>query len=260
MHTVIAEIFTHCTAGIRRYILHRSRVGSRCRNYDGIIHCTVVFEGFDHLSHGRTFLSDGNIYAVKFILFRLCLFVNFFLINNGIKNDCGLSGLAVSDNQFALPAADRNKRVHDFQSGLHRFMNRAPRNNAGSFHFRAAELFGLHRSQAVNRLAQRVNNASEKFFANRHAHNLVGTFYHIAFFDLLVRTKDNHADIVFFKVKGHSLDPAFKLDQLTGLNLVQTVNAGDTVTDGEHLPYLGNIRRDIGVSYFIFDNGRYFTG
>src|SRR5690606_10562984 len=62
------------------------------------------------------------------------------------------------------------------------------------------------------------------------------------FLDVAVAAEDDDADIVDFEVQRHAADTARELDHFTSLDVVQTVNAGNTVTDGKHLAYLGDFR------------------
>jgi hypothetical protein len=55
-----------------------------------------------------------------------------------------------------------------------------------------------------------------------------------------VGTEQHDADIVGFQVQGHALDAAWELDHFTGLDVVETVDTGDTVTDGQHLTNFGD--------------------
>ena len=44
-----------------------------------------------------------------------------------------------------------------------------------------------------------------------------------------------------FKVERHAADAARKLHHLAGLNIVEAVDAGDAVADGQHLADLGDL-------------------
>jgi hypothetical protein len=51
---------------------------------------------------------------------------------------------------------------------------------------------------------------------------------------LPIVTKDDNTNIISFQVKGHTLDTGAELDHLTGLDLSETENTGDTITNGDH--------------------------
>ena len=52
-------------------------------------------------------------------------------------------------------------------------------------------------------------------------------------FDLPIVTKDDNTDVVSLEVKGHTLDSGLELNHLTGLDLGESENSGDTITNGD---------------------------
>ena len=50
-------------------------------------------------------------------------------------------------------------------------------------------------------------------------------------FRLPIVTQDDNTDVVRLQVKGHTLDTGVELDHLTSLNLSETEDTGDTITD-----------------------------
>ena len=51
---------------------------------------------------------------------------------------------------------------------------------------------------------------------------------------LPIVTEDDNTNIISFQVEGHTLDAGAELDHLTCLDLGETENTGDTITDGDH--------------------------
>lgn len=51
--------------------------------------------------------------------------------------------------------------------------------------------------------------------------------------DGAVVTKDDHSDVVGLQVEGHSLDTRVEADELAGLDALEAIDAGDTVSDRE---------------------------
>lgn len=51
---------------------------------------------------------------------------------------------------------------------------------------------------------------------------------------LPIVTKDDDTNVVSLEVKGHTLDSGLELHHLTGLDLGETENTGDTITDGDN--------------------------
>ena len=89
MPVSITEILSDRTACIGSDILHRRWIARGCRNDDGVIHRPVFFESLDDLRNGRTFLSDGNVYANDLLP---------LLIDDSVDRDSRLSGLSIADN------------------------------------------------------------------------------------------------------------------------------------------------------------------
>ena len=50
---------------------------------------------------------------------------------------------------------------------------------------------------------------------------------------LPIVTKDDNTNVISFQVEGHTLDAGVELDHLTSLDLGQTEDSGDTITDGD---------------------------
>src|SRR5262249_28056910 len=71
----------------------------------------------------------------------------------------------------------------------------------------------------------------------------------LAFLDLAVGTEDHDTDIVGFEIERHAADAVLELDHLAGLDVVQTIDASDAVTDRQHLANFA----DLGFLAAIFD-------
>src|ERR1035441_6410058 len=106
----IAEVLPDGASGEGREILHGGGVGGRGDDDDGVLHGAMVFQGLDHLGDGGAFLADGDIDADH---------VAALLIDDGIEGECGLAGLAVSNDQLALPPADGDHGIDGLDAGLH---------------------------------------------------------------------------------------------------------------------------------------------
>src|SRR5690606_16670555 len=62
----------------------------------------------------------------------------------------------------------------------------------------------------------------------------------VAFLDRAVVTEDNDTDVVAFEVQRHAADAAGEFHHLAGLDVVQTVDTGDTVTHREDATDFGH--------------------
>ena len=106
----------------------------------------------------------------------------------------------------------------------------------------------------------RIDDAAEKLLADRHVDDGAGALDRVAFADRAILAEDHDADIVALEVQRHALDAAGELDHLAGLDAVEAVDAGDTVTDGEDLADLGDFGLGAEVGDLLLQNGRDFGG
>src|SRR5665213_596064 len=240
VHAVVAEIFTHGAAGEGGDVLHRRRIGGRGRDDDRIFQRALFFQHLDELGNRGALLADRDIDAIQLdLLVRLR--VERLLVENGVERNRGLAGLAVSDDQLALAAADRDQRIDRFQPGRHRLVDRFARNDAGRLDVDAHALGRLDRALAVDRIAERVDHAAEQALADGGIDDGAGALDGLAFLDLAVGAKDHDADVVGFEIQRHAAGAVFELDHLSGLDVVQSIDAGDAVADGQHLSDFGDL-------------------
>src|SRR6202045_2340718 len=153
----------------------------------------------------------------------------------GVERDRGLAGLAVADDQFALAAADRDQRIDRLQPGRHRLVDRFARNDAGRLDVDTHALVGLDRALAVDRIAERVDDAAEQALADRGIDDGAGALDGLAFLDLAVGAEDHDADVVGLEVQRHAAGAVLELDHFPRLDVVEAVDAGNAVAHGQHL-------------------------
>src|ERR1700730_1482141 len=239
VHTVVAEVFAHGAAGEGCDVLHRRRIGGGGRDDDGIFQRALLFQNLDELRHGGALLADRDIDAIQLDLL-VGLGVQRLLIENGIERDRGLAGLAVADDQLALAAADRDQRIDRLQPGRHRLVDRFARNDAGRLDVDALAFGGLDRALAVDRIAERIDHAAEQALADRGIDDGAGALDGLAFLDLAIGAENHDTDVVGFEVQRHAAGAVLELDHFTGLDVVEAVDAGNAVADGQHLSDFGN--------------------
>src|ERR1700730_3690133 len=240
MHAIVAEVFAHGAAGEGCDVLHRRRVGSGGGDDDRIFQRALLFQHLDELRHGRALLADRNIDAVQLDLL-VGLGVERLLVENGVERDRGLAGLAVADDQFALATADRDQGIDRLQPGRHRFVDRFARNDTGRLDVDAHPLVGLDRALAVDRITERIDDAAKQALADGGVDDGAGALDGLAFLDLAVGAEDHDADVVGFEVQRHAAGAVLELNHLAGLDVVEAVNAGNAVADGQHLSDFGNL-------------------
>ena len=137
-----------------------------------VVHRAVFFQGLHHSGNGRVLLADCHVEA---------LHAGVFLVQDRVQGNCGLAGLAVTNDQFALAAPDRCHRVDGLQSGLQRFANRLAFCHAGCQEFDRAAFGGVHRAFAVKRVSQGVQDATDHGFSNRNRQQLAQGTHFVAF-------------------------------------------------------------------------------
>ena len=151
MAAVIAEKFAHGAGGIGSDVLHGGGLGGGSGHHDGVVHGAGVGQDLHHLRNGRAFLPDRTVDADH---------VPALLVDDGVQNNRGLAGLPVADNQFALAATDGDHRVDGFDAGLQGLANGLAINHARGNAFHGNALIGNDGPFAVERHAQRIDDAS----------------------------------------------------------------------------------------------------
>src|ERR1700730_2783639 len=255
MHTVVAKEFAHRASGIRGDVLQRRGLGRSRRHDDGVFERAVILQCLDDLGDGRAFLADRDVNAIELDLFVGAAAV-LLLVEDGVHRGCGLAGLTIADDQLALPAPDRHQRVDGLEPGLHRLMHRTARHDPGRLDVHARPGNVGQRALAVDRFAERIDDAPEEAASDRHIDDCVGAFDGVAFADVAVVAKHDDPDIVAFEIEGQALLAIRKLDQLARLNLVEAVDAGDAVADRQYLTDLRDVRLGAEIGDLLFEDRR----
>src|SRR3954465_137145 len=97
------------------------------------------------------------------------------------------------------------------------------------------------RAPPVDRIAERIDHAAEQALADGCIDDGAGALDGLAFLDLAVGAEDHDADIVGFQIQRHAAGAVLEFDHLAGLDIVEAVDAGDAVADGQHLSDFGNL-------------------
>ena len=121
MLAVVAEVLAHRGRRKRGEVLHRRWLGRGCRDHDRVVHRAVLLQRLHHAGHRGPLLPNGAVNADQIVLGR---------VDDRIQRHRGLAGLAIADDQLALPTADRDHRVDGLDAGGHRLGHRLPRDHA----------------------------------------------------------------------------------------------------------------------------------
>src|SRR6185312_8347404 len=127
-------------------------------------------------------------------------------------------------------------------------------------HIDTRALVGLDRTFAVDRIAECIHDTAKKTLADRHIDDCTGALDGLPFHDLAVVAEDHDADIVCFEIERHPAHAILEFNHLAGLDIVETIDAGNAVTDGEHLAdfrYLGFLAEILDL---LFQDGGNFCG
>ena len=223
---------------------HRRRIGRGRRDDDGVAHRVVLFERADDLRDGRLLLADRVVDADDVLA---------ALVDDRVHRDGRLARLAVADDQLALAAADRHHAVDRLEAGLQRLLHRLPIDDAGREALDRQELLRQDRALAVDRLAERVDDAAEHLVADRHGDDAAGALDGVAFLDLLEVAEQHGADAVLFEVQRDAEHAVRELEHLAGHGALDAVHARDAVADRDDAADFGHVDVD-GVAADLVAN------
>jgi hypothetical protein len=232
MLSVVTEVLSHGSSGVRSKKLKRSRIGSGSCNNNTVIHGSLLIKLSHKLGNGGSLLSNSNINTSKGILLGL-------LVNNGINGNSGLSSLTISNDQLTLSTSDRNQSINCLETGKHRFGNGLSGNNSGSLDLRTGASTVVEGSTSINGLTDSVNNTSEKLLSNGNIHNSTGTLDRVSLKDITIISENYNSYVILFKVKCHTTKSASEDNHLSSLYVGKTVNTSDTISNGNDSTGLG---------------------
>ena len=95
------------------------------------------------------------------------------------------------------------------------------------------ELLRRDRALAVERLAERVDDAAEHLVADRHRDDAAGALHLVAFLDLLEVAQQHCADAFLFEVERDAEHAVRELEHLAGHGALDAVHTRDAVADGD---------------------------
>ena len=106
------------------------------------------------------------------------------------------------------------------------------------------DLLRQDRALAVDRLAERVDDAAEHRFADGHRDDAAGALDRIAFLDLEVLAEQHGADAVLFEVQRDAEDAVREFEHLARHGALAAVNARDAVAERHHRADFGHVDGD----------------
>ena len=185
----------------------------------------MLFELTHHVGNRRGLLADSHVNADKVLA---------LLVDDRIDSDSRLTGLAVTNDQFTLAAADRDHGVNGLQTRLNRLAHGLTIDHAGSNLFNHVEFFGGNRALAVNRLAERVHHTADQSRTDGNGKDATGGLNRIAFGNVFVVAENNGTDGITFKVEREAIGIAGEFQHFALHHVVKTVHAANTVGHRNH--------------------------
>ncbi len=229
---VVEEVLAHGAARVGGHELDRRGLVGRRGDDDRRVQRPVLLERLGHAHDRRHALPDGHVDRDQ---------VGLGVVDDGVDRDLRLAGLAVADDQLALTAPDGGHGVDGLQSGEHRLLDGLALHHAGRLELGGAGALELDVSLAVQRLAERVDDAAEQPLAHRDLEQAPGPLDRVALLDLVPVAEQHGADVVGLEVEREPRHVVGELEHLERHAVVQAVHARDAVGDGQHGADLGEV-------------------
>ena len=243
--TAVTEVFTHGAAGVRRQVLQGSGFGSRGCYHDGVGQGASFFQLAYHVGDGRLLLTNGDVDAADAAV---------FLVDDGVDGQSSLTDLTVTDDQLALATAYRDHGIDRLVTGLHRLVDRLTPDHARRDFLDRVGGLGIDRALAIDRVAQRIDHATQQFRTNRNFEDTAGALGAHAFGQAQVVTQNHGTYGVLLQVQCHAEDAARELDHLAVHDVGQTVDAYDTVRNADDGALVTGLSSDIRFLDALLDD------
>eukprot|EP00162_Nutomonas_longa_P014214 comp21872_c0_seq1/m.49537 comp21872_c0_seq1/g.49537 ORF comp21872_c0_seq1/g.49537 comp21872_c0_seq1/m.49537 type:complete len:544 (+) comp21872_c0_seq1:1425-3056(+) len=233
MLAVVSKVLTNRASRVGRKELQRSSLRRSRSNNSGVLHGTTILEHLHDLRNSRALLADGNVDAVKLLAHITRLKVG-SLVENRVHRNRSLAGLTITNDQLTLATTNRHKRIDGLETGLHRLIHRLTRNNAGRLDLHARSLVGGDRALSIDRLTERIDDATEQTLTDWHIDDCACSLDQIAFSHDSVVTEHDHTDIVVLQVERHASESSTELHHLTCLNVLQSRHTSNSISNRQH--------------------------
>jgi hypothetical protein len=127
-----------------------------------VFHCIVLLKSLDKLGNGGSFLSNGNVDAVK-LLGLIGSVVPSLLVKNGVEGNGGFSGLTITNDQFTLTTTNWHHGIDGLETSLDGLVDGVTRKNTGGLELGTTLLGGLDGSLSINGVSEGINDTTEEF-------------------------------------------------------------------------------------------------
>src|SRR5690606_7490700 len=147
-----------------------------------------------HRGDGRALLADRDVDAAHLLVDVAGLPVG-LLVDDRVDQERRLAGLAVTDDELALAATDRDHGVDGLDAGLERLVHRLALHDAGRLELEGAAAARGDVAEAVDRVAERVDDAAEVALADGDGEDLARAGHLHAGDDAAELTEHDDADL-----------------------------------------------------------------
>ena len=233
---VVEEVLGHRAAGVRREELDRRGLVGRRGDDDRGVQRARLRERLGELHDRRQALADRDVHRDD---------AGVLVVDDRVDRDRRLARLAVADDELALTAADRDHRVDGLQAGLQRLGDRLTLHDARGLELGRAQLARLDVALAVQRLAERGDDAAEEGLADRDLEELVRALDGVALDDVLPVAEEHGAHVVGLEVQRQAAHAVRELEHLERHAVLEAVDARDAVAHGEDGADLGQLGRSL---------------
>lgn len=232
MLSIVSEELTNGAARVWGQELKWSGLGGSGGDDARVVHGSVLLQNSDDVGNGGSLLSDGTIDAVK-SLSDIVGLEGVQLVDDAIDGDGGLASLSITNDELTLSSANWHKGVDGLESSHHRLVHRLSWDNTWCLELNSLSLITLNWALTVNWVTKSIDDSAEKAISDWHIDNGASSLDNISLLDLSIVTQDDDTDIVSLEVKSHTLDTRAELNHFTCLDLHETENTSNTITDGD---------------------------
>ena len=112
----------------------------------------------------------------------------------------------------------------------------------------------VYRAAAVERVAERIDDAAEQRLADGNARDAAGALDRLALLDVLPLAEERGADVVLLEVEREPDDAVLELEHLQRDSVLEAVDARDAVADLQHGADLGEVGLDVVLLDPLFED------
>ena len=145
----------------------------------------------------------------------------------------------------------------------------------GSLKIDLSSELGVDGSKTIEGVSEGIDSSAKEFGSDGDIDDSTGSLDGVTFLDESIVTEDDNTNVVSLQVQGlkviiisgekqgqstyHTLDTGGELNHLLGLDVSETMDSGNTVTNGQDLTGLLEVRGGRGTSDALFQKSSDFS-